>query len=857
MSFELRPYQLHAVQGLRNALRAMRRVILSSPTGSGKCLGRGTPVLMVDGTTREVQDILPRDILMGPDGKGRAVLSVTSGIDDLYRVTPVKGDPYVVNSVHLLSLVKTQGCDGLRLPGGARIPSDAKGPVFVQARDFSEANKTAQHCLKGWRPGAVDFEEEVQEHPIPPYILGVWLGDGSTGHPAISKPIGAVTEAFSEFAMASGCDVSIYDAPGKCPMLRMTNRGRKTLDGKRDRSSFHRNLASLGVLDDKHIPQSYLMTTQEHRLELLAGLLDTDGYMQAGGFDFIQKSEQIARAVVFLCRSLGLAAYTHPEVKGIASTGFKGDYWRVSISGDCSIIPCRDPKKRAPQRRQKKNHLVTGITVEPIGRGAYFGFELDGDKQFLLGDWQVTHNTEMGFEVIRSSQEKGKKVAFIANRVHLVEQTCRRLAAAGFAYGVIQGENTIMPWASILVCSIQTLAKRGLPEGVDLIIVDEAHACAGTEAYHELFAKAGVPVIGLTATPYSKGLGKHYDDLGGPLFEGIVTAARIEDLIRDGFLVSADVWAPSEPDLTGVKITAGDYNEKDLGEAVDKVQLIGDIVKHWFRIADDTPTVCFATNISHSKHIVEQFQKSGVAAAHVDCYTSDEDRQEILRLVAAGDIRIISNVGILAEGWDFPACKTLILARPTKSLIRYLQMAGRVLRPYPGKEKAIILDHSGTVRRLGFPWGYFGQHLDDGKPKRSAPEKPKEEPLPKACPHCSYMKPPRTPVCPSCHFESRMPNEVETKDGELVPMTKGTQGIKGLEELTRTAVYQQLLWVGRQKGYKETWASCKYRSAFGCWPNGIAKTPAPPEGVLLSWLRSEQIKWAKQREKELAQRGVA
>jgi superfamily II DNA or RNA helicase len=388
-----------------------------------------------------------------------------------------------------------------------------------------------------------------------------------------------------------------------------------------------------------------------------------------------------------------------------------------------------------------------------------------------------------------------------------------------------------------------------MPE-VDLIVVDEAHACAGTQAYVDLFGQAKVPVIGLSATPYSKGLGKHYDSLGGPLFETIVTAARIEDLIRDGYLVGADIWAPSEPDLSNVKVTAGEYNEKDLGEAVDKVKLVGDIVENWHKFADGTPTVVFATNISHSKHIVEQFQASGVSAAHIDCYTSDEDRQEILHQVAAGDITVISNVGILAEGWDFPACKTLVLARPTKSLIRYLQMAGRVLRPYEGKGKAIILDHSGAVRRLGFPWDYFGQHLDDGKPKKSSAEKDKdEEALPKPCPHCSFMKPPRTVICPSCGFEARRPHQVEVEAGELVPMTKQARGVKGLEEVGRTAVYQQLLWIAHERGYKESWAACKYKDAYGCWPNGIPKMPAMPEGVVLGWVRSEQIRWAKGRQK--------
>lgn len=466
----------------------------------------------------------------------------------------------------------------------------------------------------------------------------------------------------------------------------------------------------------------------------------------------------------------------------------------------------------------------------------------DGARRVILSSPTGSGKTEMGFEIIRGAQAKGKKVAFLANRVHLVDQTCRRLSEAGFEYGVIQGDNTTSPWRSILVCSVQSVASRGLPD-VDLLVIDEAHSTAGTAAYREVMK--GKPVIGLTATPYSKGLGKHYDDLGGPLFERVVVAARILDLIRDGHLVSADIWAPSEPDLTGVKITAGDYNEKDLGEAVDKPQLVGDIVDHWYRLANNTPTVVFATNIAHSKHICEAFQRQGVKAEHLDCYTSDSDRREILARISSGETTIICNAGVLAEGWDFPACKTLILARPTKSLIRYLQMAGRVLRPFPGKERAIILDHSGVVRRLGFPWGYFGQHLDDGKPQKSKPAQPKEA-MPSPCPECKFMRPPKTTKCPSCGHETRKPNEVEHVDGELEQITSGeTPAMKALNSFGRASIYGQLCYVARQREKGEGWIKANYKEIFGQWPNRQEYQLIEPTPELLSWLRHKQIQWAK------------
>lgn len=468
----------------------------------------------------------------------------------------------------------------------------------------------------------------------------------------------------------------------------------------------------------------------------------------------------------------------------------------------------------------------------------------EGYRRIILSSPTGSGKTEMGFEIIRGAQAKGRKVAFLANRIHLVDQTCRRLALAGFSFGVIQGSNTRNPWSSVLVASIQTVARRGMPD-VDLIVIDEAHACAGTSEYRKIMA--GKPVIGLSATPYSKGLGKHYDELGGALFERVVTAARIEDLIRDGYLVSADIWAPADPDLTGVRTVAGDYDEKQLGQAMDKAHLVGDIVEHWIRLAHGTPTVVFATSIAHSKHIVDQFVAHGVKAEHIDCYTSADDRRAVLERVANGETTVLSNVGILAEGWDFPACKTLILARPTKSLIRYLQMAGRVLRPYPGKTKAIILDHSGTVVRLGMPWDYFGQHLDDGKPKKGESEKERKEPLPKACPDCSYMMAPRTKVCPSCGHEVKAGFDITTEDGELVPLTgqKVSPAIEQLRAMGKESIYSQLSDYAASKGYAVGWVKNKYREIWGVWPRGVDGYTETPSPALLSWIRSRNIAWAK------------
>lgn len=460
--------------------------------------------------------------------------------------------------------------------------------------------------------------------------------------------------------------------------------------------------------------------------------------------------------------------------------------------------------------------------------------------------------TEMALAIIHGALAKGKRAAFLCNRIHLVEQASRRFYASGIDHGIIQGDNTRDTHCPVLIGSIDTVARRGFPD-VDVIVIDEAHAVAGSERFRSVvFRNNNRPIIGLSATPFARGLGKVYRELiNEPLFEQMVVAASIAELIEADFLVDAEFYAPAEPDLSGVKMTRNgfgesDYNEIDLGKAVDKPELIGDIVSHWRKLASGTATVVFATNIAHSKHITAQFRAAGVAAEHLDCYTEDAERTAILARIASGETTVISNVGILAEGWDFPACRTLILARPTKSLIRYVQMVGRVLRIFDGKKMALVLDHSGTVRRLGFPTDDLPLELDDGKPKAPAKPREREESLPKPCPSCAYVKPAKVHVCPKCGFAPERQSVVEVGDGELVRIKRGKRRVS---PSVKQHVYSQLLFVAQKRKYSRGWVSHKYREMFDVWPKEMRDVSVTPTQELLNWLKSRAIRFAKDSEK--------
>ena len=190
--------------------------------------------------------------------------------------------------------------------------------------------------------------------------------------------------------------------------------------------------------------------------------------------------------------------------------------------------------------------------------------------------------------------------------------------------------------------------------------------------------------------------------LGG-IFDTIIEAPQVPDLIEQGYLVPTLCYAPVDPDLRGVKTQAGDYAVEQLERRMNTDQLVGDIVSHWYRLGQNRPTVVFAVGVAHSIHLRDEFLKSGVKAEHIDGDTPKDERDAILQRLAAGETTVVTNCMVLTEGWDCPEVGCTILARPTKSMGLFRQMVGRVLRPAPGKVNAIVLDHSGAVFRHGLP----------------------------------------------------------------------------------------------------------------------------------------------------------
>jgi endopeptidase Clp ATP-binding regulatory subunit ClpX len=358
-------------------------ILITGPSG---CHRKGQKVLMVDGTLKTVEDIRVGEALMGPDGTPRVVQALARGEDRMVKIQPTKGEPWVVNENHILTLVRTSK----KSHGRYRKTSDL---VDVTVKEWLGWSRTQKACHKLLRVKVSAFQGEATRLPVDPYALGALLGDGSFwGSPQIHTESDEVLGAVSAEAKNFGLHVQRYhEDQDRCPTYALV--GGK--GGRPKKNKLTAALESLGLWgcrsDSKFVPQLYKTAPWHRRLELLAGYLDTDGHLHGNTYDAVSKSQALLEDMAFVARSLGFAAYPKPCVKK-SQNGTEGTYYRMCISGDVSAIPVRIPKKKATPRKQVKNVQHTGFDAKPLGREPFYGLVVDGDHRYLLDDFTVTHN---------------------------------------------------------------------------------------------------------------------------------------------------------------------------------------------------------------------------------------------------------------------------------------------------------------------------------------------------------------------------------------------------------------------------------------------------------------------------------
>lgn len=466
--------------------------------------------------------------------------------------------------------------------------------------------------------------------------------------------------------------------------------------------------------------------------------------------------------------------------------------------------------------------------------------------------------TVIALHLTAGALAKQRRVVFCAPSITLIDQTAERFIAGGIDpadIGVLQADHPwTRPHAPVQIASLDTLARRMRPTA-DLVIVDEAHR--RSKVIDGWIANArsngGPKFVGLSATPWSAGLGKVYDTL--------VKGPSVDWLIEHGFLSKFRVFAPSAPDLSAVRTVAGEFHEGDLAAACNRPQLVADVVSTWLARARDLPTLVFAVNRLHAKALAEQFNEAGVAVAYVDANTPREERTHIGQQLASGEVQVVVHIGTLTTGVDWDV-RALILARPTKSESLYVQIIGRALRTAPGKTEALILDHSDTTSRLGLPTDIDRDGLDMGRSGKDGvrPKTERGPALPKCCPACSSIMPIAVKTCLDCGHTMPIRANVDVVEGELVEVgvqptnSKVRRTIDIVRDMGRDTVFAQLRAMQIEKQHSDGWTSHKFRELFQVWPPDRLKEvpPACPTPELRAWVRNRNIAFHANRQREAA-----
>lgn len=463
-----------------------------------------------------------------------------------------------------------------------------------------------------------------------------------------------------------------------------------------------------------------------------------------------------------------------------------------------------------------------------------------GKKNILLCAPTGSGKTVIGSHLINESQRKMRRSAFVVDRITLINQTSETFDRYGIDHGVVQADHPRrMPWKRVQVVSSQTVARRKWPEA-DLLVIDEAHTI--TKAVVDRIEARDTVTIGLTATPFTRGLGKIYDAL-----VNVTTTAR---LIQDGFLAPYRIFAAVEPDMTGVRIVAGEWVDAEASKKA--LEVVGDVVTEYVKHGEGRKFICSSCDVNHAEELARQFNEAGIRVETYTYKTSDERRAEIVAEFKREDssIRGLISPVALTKGFDVPDVSCIIMARPLRnSLAEHIQFFGRGLRIHPNKRDCIVLDHSGNCARFWDEWNEFFEtgalELDDGKRKPPAKKKDDEPPQFVKCPQCKHLHKP-APRCQVCGYEHPKRSTVQHVAGELKEMIAS-----GNRQRLSAEIWPQIVGHAQAKGWTNSKALAVYRNITGQWPKfgqTIDNTkPLPLSSVVERKIRQSQIAYSKAR----------
>ncbi len=796
-----REQQIPVIQKALEDLETIGGGVLCLPCGAGKCTGVDTPIIMYDGTIKKVQDIVIGDQLMGDDSTPRNVLNLARGREMMYKITPIKGDPYIVNESHILSL-KVSGNNKIfkyiikgKQLGWAVQYFDHEDIMirnkFFQSSDLNESYRKAHNyltkvkssnivdikltdylnlpasyhgragCLLGYRVPITFEHKDVDD--FDPYLLGHWLGDGTSSAAEFTSQDKEIVEYYRE--AIKNIDPTLTLVSSKQQEIRYSIKS-QTL-----KNPFRELLRKYNVFKNKHIPHIYKCNSRDVQLKLLAGLIDSDGYLDEQnktGYEIIQKRKQLAEDITFLCRSLGFAAYMKECKKTCTNApgGPKtGTYYRVNFSGNgLEQIPVLLDYKKASPRKQIKDPLATRISIERLDVDNYYGFVLDGNHRFMLGDFQVTHNT--GISLYIGSVLKVKMLV-VSHTTSLMQQWVERIHEflPTARIGIIQQDKADVKDKDIVIASLKTLAMKQFDksvfEGFGFTVWDEVHLMC-TNLFSNAFPKCATKYsLGLSATPYRKDrcdtifqyhLGPVLYTIKRPKNNEIIAQCVTMMLPEEEINIKYDYKGDVQYTTSVINVV---YNEKRTNRIVEmiieharkgrKILVLGEYVKHLKDILKrliDKETKLHNSIVEEKVHttrktlealtpqhillpqpikdtIMEYYRESlGDSCFTYGLYIGEMKNKD--RKISEEKDVILGTYKLASVGMDIPKLNTLIMASPRKDIE---QSVGRILRKdgQSTEIKPLIIDiidnhgifanQSRTRKQFYKQYGYTIEHI--------------------------------------------------------------------------------------------------------------------------------------------------
>jgi len=701
LEFTLEPFpeQKELLKEAVGLLSGKGSVMISAFTGFGKCLKKNTPVLMYDGTIKAVQDIQVGEFLMGDDSTHREVLSLARGKEQMYDIVPTKGDKFGCNESHILSL---------KISGNKVIKLDRKRSTYyvewidakqwkthqrhfktrahaeeykqnlevsdivdVEIGEYLRIPESIKQRLKLYR---VPIEFPTKQVELDPYFLGLLLGDvnihtsrittasittASITTASITTDDDAVRVYLEMFVKEIGMKLTCYDDcnENKCTLTDMV----VSESGRVGDNTLLNKLRDYSLINNKHIPHIYKCNDRNTRLSLLAGLVDSTGYHNKNVYEIVPKNQRLANDIAYVARSLGFTSYIKQVNKTCTNNGKTGVYHLVTIYGEGLeqipvLLQC---KKASPRKPSQEDPLETSFNVVPIQDTNYYGFAIDGNHRFLLGDFTVTHNT---FCATKLATQIGFRTLIIVNKIVLMkqwEEEIQKLCPDAVIQRLTTKSNPTN--ADFYIMNAQNIEKMGRKFFADIgtVIVDEAHLIMAESLSKSLQYVHPRYLIGLTATPYRvDGLDKLLD-----LYFGKYKIIRKLYREHTAYKVTT-CFKPTIEKTSNGRVNWGVVLDSQANDE-DRNELIIKLLRHF----SERNFLVLTKRIAQGEYLIRRLEEEGEDVTSL--LGKNQEFEQTSRILVGTS----SKVGV---GFNHPRLDALLLAADLEQY--FIQYLGRVFR---------------------------------------------------------------------------------------------------------------------------------------------------------------------------------